>query len=299
MERRRQLTLAVYPDLAGRTVDVLLRRELALSGTQIKQAKALPDGILLDGVPVFVNVQTSAGQILTVRLDGGEEGSGLIPVEGPVPVVYEDGDLLVVNKPAGLAVHPGPGHHTDTLGNFLTWKYKEESDFVLRAVNRLDRGTSGLMVLARHAYAQERLTATLHTGAFTRTYLAVCEGIPEPPRGVVDGPIGRAEGEVLRRVVRPDGAPARTHYQVEGVFCGRALVRLKLETGRTHQIRVHMAHLGHPLTGDFLYGIEDHALIGRTALHAAEVSFCQPVTGKRLSFSAKLPADIEKLIQKP
>lgn len=292
MERR--LTLAVGPEHGGKTVDILLRRVLCLSGTQVKRVKH--GGILLDGAPVFVSARAAVGQTLTVLLEWGAPPSGVIPTEGPVDVVYEDEDLILINKAPGVAVHPGPGHYSDTLGNFLAWKYKDESNFVFRPVNRLDRGTSGLMAVARHAHAQERLKVQLHTGAFRRTYLAVCEGAPHPPTGIIAAPIGRAEGSALLRQVRPDGAPARTQYETLRVWGGRALVRLVLDTGRTHQIRVHMAHLGHPLTGDFLYGTEDKALISRTALHSAELELCHPISGKELHVIAPLPKDISCLV---
>jgi 23S rRNA pseudouridine1911/1915/1917 synthase len=153
------------------------------------------------------------------------------------------------------------------------------------------------MVAARHAHAQELLKSQLHTGGVRRVYLAVCQGSPQPDRGAVDAPIGREDGSVLRRQVRPDGARAVTRYQVLKAREGRALVRLELETGRTHQIRVHMAHLGCPLVGDFLYGVEDPALIGRTALHSWKLSLRQPLTGEPLAFTAPLPEDMAGLIR--
>ena len=163
-------------------------------------------------------------------------------------------------------------------------------------VHRLDKGTSGLMVVAKHPHAQERLKEQLHTGAFRRIYLAVCEGRPEPEAGVVDAPIGRVEGSLLAREVRADGQPARTRYRVLRTGAGRALLRLELETGRTHQIRVHMAHLGHPLTGDFLYGTEDTALIRRPALHSAGLELVQPLTGVLIRLCVPLPEDMERLL---
>ncbi len=295
MEGRR-LTLAVAPAQAGKTVDTLLRRELGLSGTGVKHAKTRPDGILLNGIPVRTSERAGEGQTLSVFI-GDLEESGLVPAEGPLAVVHEDEDLLVVNKAAGMAVHPGPGHFDDTLGNIITAYYKKQG---LKAgfhpVSRLDRGTSGLLMVAKHAYAQERMKARLHTDDFRRWYLAVCEGVPPAPKGRVEAPIGRADGSVLKREVRPDGQAACTEYEVLAVYGGRALVRAELKTGRTHQIRVHMAHLGCPLTGDFLYGVEDRRLIARTALHSAGLVLCHPVTGARLRFTAPLPGDMAALL---
>ena len=138
----------------------------------------------------------------------------------------------------------------------------------------------------------------LHTGAFRRHYLAVCEGIPHPTEGIVDAPIGMVDGSLMQREIRPDGQAARTHYRVLSTHGSRALVELELETGRTHQIRVHMAHIGHPLTGDFLYGTEDKSLIARPALHSWQVEITHPITGKNLTFTAPLPEDIQVLLTK-
>ncbi len=293
----RRLTLAVPPAPSDRTVDALLRRTLHLSGTLIKRAKAVPDGILLDGVPVSVTRRAGPGQVLSVLVGDTAAEGGVPPAPGPLRIVFEDPDLLILDKAAGVAVHPGPGHPSDTLGNFVADYYRRTGQIVrFRPVHRLDRGTSGLICIAKHAHAQEVLKTQLHTPSFRRVYLAVCEGWPEPPAGVIDAPIGRAEDSAIRREIRPGGSPARTHYQVLAVSEGRSLVRLELETGRTHQIRVHLASLGHPLTGDFLYGTEDPSLIARPALHAAELSLTHPVTGVPLSRRSPLPPDILALL---
>ena len=292
----RRLTLAVSPAQAGRKVDALLRGPLALSGTAVKRARRLEDGILLDGVRAAAGDRVQAGQVLSVVVGDTEVSGAIVPAPGPLNIVYRDQDVLVLNKAPGVAVHPGPGHHTDTIGNFLMDYYRKEgilADF--HPVHRLDRGTSGLLLVALHGHAQEVLKEQLHTPSFRRVYLAVCEGVPEPLSGVIDAPIGRLEGSVLARTVRPDGQRAVTRYRTLGTGHGRALVRLELETGRTHQIRVHMAHIGHPLTGDFLYGTEDPALIPRPALHAAELAFNHPITGRPMAFTAPLPQDMTVL----
>ena len=292
----RRLTLAVSPAQAGRKVDALLRGPLALSGTAVKRARRLEDGILLDGVRAAAGDRVQAGQVLSVVVGDTEVSGAIVPAPGPLNIVYRDQDVLVLNKAPGVAVHPGPGHHADTIGNFLMDYYRKEgilADF--HPVHRLDRGTSGLLLVALHGHTQEVLKEQLHTPSFRRVYLAVCEGVPEPLSGVIDAPIGRLEGSVLARTVRPDGQRAVTRYRTLGTGHGRALVRLELETGRTHQIRVHMAHIGHPLTGDFLYGTEDPALIPRPALHAAELAFNHPITGRPMAFTAPLPQDMTAL----
>lgn len=298
MERERRIEFTVTQDCAGVRVDTLLRNRLHLSGTVIKRIKWLDDGILVDGQRVNTRFIPQVGQVLSVRLSDPVRRSGVVPAPGDVDIMYEDEDVVVVNKAAGVSVHPGPGHYDDTLGNFLVQHFiqtGQQADF--HPVHRLDRGTSGLLVCAKHAYAQERLKLQLHTPDFVRTYLAVCEGVPEPALGVVDAPIGPVDGSLMAQQVRPDGKLAKTHYEVLRSINGCSLVRLVLETGRTHQIRVHMAHIGHPLVGDFLYGKECPERIRRTALHAYRLIFCHPITGERMFFEKNMPRDMTFLVE--
>ena len=294
----RRLELVVPGDCEGVRVDTLLRKRLGLSGTVIRRMKWLEDGILVDGVRVNTRFVPQPGQVLSVRLSEPERRSGVVGAEGVIDIVYEDGDILVVNKPAGLSVHPGPGHWADTLGNFVVGYYQrtgQEADF--HPVHRLDRGTSGLLVCAKHPHAQEVLKEQLHTSAFVREYLALCDGVPVPADGVVDAPLGAREGSLVEQCVRPDGKSARTNYHTLGVADGRALLRLTLDTGRTHQIRVHMAHLGCPLTGDFLYGVERPEVIGRPALHSHRLCLRHPITGEELEFVCPVPEDMARLFE--
>lgn len=294
----RRLELSITPGLAGVKVDTLLKKHLNLSGTVVRRIKWLPDGILVDGARVNTRFCPQAGQVLSVRLDDPERRSGIVPAPGPVDILYEDGDMVVLNKAPGVSVHPGPGHFDDTLGNFLLYHYDQEGETAdFHPVHRLDRGTSGLLAAAKHPHAQEVLKNQLHTNAFRRTYLAVCEGVPKPGEGTIEVPLGPKPGSLMEQMVRPDGKFARTRYKVLGEYEGRALVELELDTGRTHQIRVHMAHIGHPLTGDFLYGREDRALIARPALHSARLELCHPISGERLTFAAPVPQDMEKLLK--
>lgn len=292
----RRLELTVTPELAGIKVDTLLKRHLHLSGTVVRRIKWLEDGILLDGARVHTDFRPESGQVLSARLSDPQRSSGIVPAPGPLDIVYEDEDIIVLNKAPGVSVHPGPGHFDDTLGNFLVDYYeksRQEADF--HPVHRLDRGTSGLLVAAKHPHAQEMLKRQLHTPDFRRVYLAVCEGTPEPPDGLIDAPLGPRPGSLMEQMVRPDGKPSRTRYKTLEVWNGRALLRLELETGRTHQIRVHMAHIGHPLTGDFLYGTEDKTLIPRPALHSGSLALRHPITGASLQFSVPLPEDMARL----
>lgn len=291
----RWLTLPIGADQAGKTAETLLRRELGLSAAGVRRAKT--GRILLDGVPVFTTAVARRGQVLAVDV-GDPAGSDQIPpVPGPLDIRYEDEDLLIVDKAGGVPVHPSQGHHGDTLANFLMAHYRDQGLVAaFHPVNRLDRGTSGLMAVAKHAHAHEGLQAQLQAGELRRTYLAVCKGVPVPRRGCVEAPIARAPGSVLKREVHPQGAPARTHYEVLATGRGRALVRLALDTGRTHQIRVHLAHLGCPLVGDFLYGAETEELPDRFALHSAAIRLRQPVTGAGIALEAGLPAELAALL---
>jgi len=292
----RRLELTVTAELAGVKVDTLLRKRLGLSGTVVRRVKWLEDGILADGLRVHTDFRPKAGQVLSVRLDDPERRSGIVPAPGPLDIVYEDRDVIVLNKAPGLSVHPGPGHFDDTLGNFLLYHYDKEGESAdFHPIHRLDRGTSGLLVATKHPHAQEVLKNQLHTEDFRRVYLAVCEGVPEPLRGTIDAPLGPKPGSLMEQMVRSDGKLARTRYGVLRRWGGRALVGLELETGRTHQIRVHMAHIGHPLTGDFLYGTEDRALIARPALHSGYLSFLHPISREKLQFSVPLPEDMARL----
>ena len=293
----RRLELRVTEAMAGEKIDTLLRRELHLSGTVIRRVKWLEDGILLDGVRAITGQRASAGQLLSVRVADPDHKGIMLPTPGPLDIVYEDGDLLVLNKAPGVTVHPGPGHYADTLCNFIAYYYQQRGITAdVHPVQRLDRGTSGLMVVAKHPHAQERLKRQLHTPDFRRGYLAVCDGAPKPAEGVIDAPIGRAPDSLVARRVDPAGQRALTRYRTLRTGQGRALVALELDTGRTHQIRVHMAHIGCPLTGDFLYGTEDHSLIARPALHSARLSLLHPVTGERMAWELPLPEDMARLI---
>ncbi len=293
----RTLTLTITPARAGKDINTLLRRELHLSAADVRRAKALPQGILLDGTPVFTTARVQLEQTLSVVV-GDQEGSDTIePVPGPLDIRYEDEDLLIVDKAGGVPVHPSQGHHGDTLANFILHHYQTQGLTAgFHPVNRLDRGTSGLMAVAKHAYAHQRLQTQLQTGELRRRYLAICQGTPPQEEGWVDQPIRRLPGSVLMRQVHPQGAPARTHYRLLRRGGGRSFIELALETGRTHQIRVHMAFLGCPLAGDFLYGAELPELPERFALHSASLRLLQPVNGEEITLTSPLPPALEALL---
>ena len=210
---------------------------------------------------------------------------------------YRDDDLLIVCKGAPLATLPSIHQRTGTLREQLAAMLGQNAEtFVYHPVNRLDKGTSGLLCVALHAHAQRLLAAQLHTGAFVREYLAVTQGMPPEREGVIDAPIARS-GQGARRHVSEGGQRAVTHYRMERVANGRALLRLRLDTGRTHQIRVHLSHIGCPIAGDYLYGEELTRLKGRFALHSASLSLTQPITGKTLSIEEPLPDELAHLLE--
>lgn len=291
---RRALTYVVPPEDDGRALKHILRARLHLSTHQLAVLKA-QEGILLDGLPARVDVRARAGQALTVQLPEPDAPSAVAAQDAPVDVVYEDEDIIIVNKDAPLACQSSSRQPANTLENRLMFRYLGEN-YVFRPVNRLDKGTSGLMAVAKHAYAQSILQRQLHTPDFRREYLAILAGAPAQACGVVDAPIAKCPEATVRREVSETGKPSRTRYETLRAAGGLSLVRLRLETGRTHQIRVHMAHIGCPVLGDFLYGQEDARLPGRFALHSAHLQLTHPTTGRILRLDAPLPEALAALL---
>lgn len=270
-------------------VDTVLRREMKLSNTRIKRAKFRADGILLDGKRVNTAQIVRQGQILRLTLPELEE-SDFVAAPGALDVVHEDSWLMVIDKPAGIAMYPGPGHYADTLGNRYVWHMKTRGEHsVFRPVNRLDKGTSGLLVLAKSAEAHEKLQQQLHTDQFCRIYWALTCNTPKPLEAVIDAPISAADHSLNCYAVRETGKPARTEYRVLNQGERATLVELRLRTGRTHQIRVHMAYIGCPLLGDCLYGGTDD--LPRPALHSRFLRLRHPFTGAWYSWESACPAD--------
>lgn len=285
MER---LTLTVTAEQAGRTVKSLMRRELAMAGSLISSVKFREGGILLNGRPVHTTAAVRAGDVLSVLIaDRGRNAAA--PLAGDVPIVWEDGALAIVDKPAGIAVYGG---NRPNLAGILRAKWGENIQF--HPVNRLDVGTSGLMVVAKDGYTHDRLRRLLHTDGFQREYLAVCQGTPRPPAASIELPISRGPVEGTRRAIDGAGLPSRTDYEVLRTAGSRSLLRLRLYTGRTHQIRVHLSAAGCPLVGDRLYGAADLTL-SRPALHAWRVRLVHPITGRPIDLTSPLPEDMAAL----
>ena len=282
------------------TAGEIMRERLMLSSREVSRCKLFEDGVMCKGNPIRVISELEPGEVLTVRLyEDIENGSLIIPSDEPIDIVYEDEDLILLNKKGDMVVHPSYAHYKDSLSNALAGYYKKTGqEHVMRVIGRLDRETSGLIIFAKNRHSASILSRKSERMSRRKEYLALCSGIFETKEGTVDAPIERIPGQRMIREVRDDGKRSITHYKVEKEFQNFSLVRLKLDTGRTHQIRVHMSYIGHPLLGDNLYGkeIEDNKGLTRAALHACHLEFEQPITGEKLSFEAQLPEDMQNAI---
>ncbi len=280
---------------AGRRLRDILRQVMGVSYSAMKSAKW--DGrITVDGIATPVDAFVREGQRIAIRFKDAAPAYTLKPYPIPLTIPYEDEHLYVIDKPAPLASQSSANHPDDALENALYAHLSCPADFIYRPVNRLDKGTSGLMIVAKDAHTQHLLQKLLHSDDFARQYLAVVEGHLPAPSGVIDAPIGKEDAASIRRLVREDGKPSVTHYEVIKETAARSLVRLRLETGRTHQIRVHMAHLGCPVCGDFLYGTELPELPGRFALHSHELTLNHPLTMEGLHIVSPLPEALSALL---
>ncbi len=289
----RVLTYTIAAEDDGRQIKRIIRGKMGVSHRVFSELKQR-HGVMLDGISVLANHVVHEGQ--TIRLELFDEEGGTAPMDdAPVNVIYEDDDIIVINKDAPLACQSSEKQPERTLENRLMYRYRDQN-FVFRPVNRLDKGTSGLMVAAKHAHAQNILQERLHSDSYIREYLAVVCGCPEKEEGEINAPIRKAEGATVKREVAPDGKESVTQYRVIQKGEEFSLVRLRLLTGRTHQIRVHMSYIGHPVAGDFLYGTEDERLPGRFALHSHYLSIIHPMTEETMEFTAELPAALKDLI---
>ncbi len=275
--------------------------ELSAAGLSRSRLQALAaDGLVtVNGSVARPAHRVRPRDAVTVCVPPARSPADLIPQDIAVPAVYEDEHLIVVDKPAGLPVHPGPGHPDGTLVNALLARCPDirgiGGELRPGIVHRLDLDTSGLMVVAKTQAAHQRLTEQLKNRQFRKEYLAVAVGMVTPESGTIDAPIARDPRHRQRMAVAAGGRAARTHYRTLEELEGHALLNLDLETGRTHQIRVHLAYLGYPLLGDMVYG-KAHSLIGRQFLHAARLGFRHPVTGAWMEHQAALPDDLARVL---
>ena len=289
------LTHTVSREEEGRTVKSVALKEMRLSRGLFSSLK-FSGGLTLDGQTVRADTRLTEGQVLRAGWQD-QAALELTPYAVSFEIPYADDHFLIIDKPAPLPTLCSARQEGPTLENALYARLGCPQDFVFRPVNRLDKGTSGLLVVARDAHAQQLLQRQLHTEAFAREYLAVCRGRLPQGEGMIDLPI--AQGDGVRREVSPDGVRAVTHYRVEMETEAYSLVRLRLETGRTHQIRVHLAALGCPIAGDYVYGEVDPRLPGRFALHACGLRFVHPFTGKEIRAESPLPPALNALLENP
>jgi len=297
----RTLTYTITETENGFPINKYLK-SLGYSSRSLIELKKMPESVLVNGKWEYMNYRLHTGDLLTIRIQEESSSEKIPPVELPLDIVYEDEDLLVINKPAGMPIHPSMNNYENSLGNALAWYFaKQQKPFVFRCINRLDKDTSGLTVVAKHIVSAGMLSAMVaskgeSSSGFTREYLALVRGNVAPPSGTICAPIARKEGSILEREVNwKQGEHAVTHYQTLETKNGHSLISLQLETGRTHQIRVHMKFLGFPLIGDTLYH-PDMEWISRQALHSHRICFLHPITHETMEFTAPLPKDMQAVL---
>lgn len=311
MSAYRELQYTVTIDDGTLSAGDIMRERLELTSREISRCKKFDDGVLRR---IFDEENSNLGELIPTRIidilhpkdvlivriyEDYDNAGDIVPSDGEIDIVYEDEDIIVLNKEGDRVVHPSYAHYTDSLSNLLSGYFKRTGqEHVIRTIGRLDRETSGLVLFAKNRYSAALLSKQCNDLSRRKEYIALASGVFDKISGTVNAPIERVDGDRMLREVREDGKEAITHYQVVKQFDDFALVRLHLDTGRTHQIRVHMAYLGHPLLGDGLYGkeIENKHGMTRTALHAASLEFIQPVTKEKISLEAKLPKDIQSVI---
>lgn len=279
----------------GMTIQEYLQNVHAFSRRILKAAKFDGGEILLNGIPQTVRSRLMAGDVLAIQFSNEQKGIHMKPESLPLSIVHEDADIIVLHKPSGIASIPSLHHPSGTIANGLLGYYEKHSiPYTVHVVTRLDRDTSGLMLIAKHRYSHSQLATSQKAGGVKRKYVAIVEGHLKKRKGTIHQPIGRKEGSIIERTVTESGKVAITHYEVMKESMKHSLLKVELETGRTHQIRVHFSSIGHPLAGDDLYGGSTH-FIERQALHCYELIFTHPETKDIIQFHSDLPEDMCQL----
>lgn len=296
------MRIVIKEEQNGVMLRQLLKQELHLSVKMLKYLKYRPDGICVNGERCTVRRILREGDVLTLATEDSGISPKNPPVRLPIGILYEDEDLVVPLKPANMPTHPSHDHYDDTLANALAYRYASRGEaFVFRPINRLDRNTSGLLLIARNKMTAGILTNAMQKGQIQKSYLTVLDGEMEEDEGVIDACLHRTEKSIIVREVcspdAPDADPARTEFRVLARAQGHTLVEARPITGRTHQLRVHFAHLGHPITGDDLYG-SPSPHIDRHALHARTLTFPLPQSGERITLTAPLTQDLSDLLRR-
>lgn len=325
------LVYHVSPEEEGILLKTILQSRMHISRKLLSRLKLTERGITVNGQRQYISVRVKAGDVVEVRMEQ-EQSDDILPQELPLSILYEDDHLLVLNKAAGMIVHPTHGHYVNTLANGVVYYWQQQGwNYRFRPIHRLDQETSGTLAVAKNPFVHQQVSEQMQAHQVKKEYLALVHGVMEQDEGTVNEPIDRDPAEPHIRIVTETGYSAVTHYRVERRFREASLVRLWLETGRTHQIRVHMKHLGHPLLGDKLYKLErqpgasqrqaaddsgtstdnfaacdqsattapDHAFgLERHALHACTLGFVHPATKQWIEFHAPMPDDLEQCIQR-
>ena len=287
-------THVVTHDQSGLTIETLLKQELHYSGRKL-QKLTRQKGLFLNKKAAFLKKQVKENDILRVLLSADAD-YGVLPEDGPLTICYEDNHLFALNKPPYQLVHPTGWTSSKTLANYLAGHLKKRGvTITMRPIHRLDRDTSGCVLFAKSDHSQFALEAQLKSGQLKRTYTALVQGVVQPSSGTIDEPIGEHPTHPNRRAVSAQGDCAVTHYKTIEALPNASLLEVVLETGRTHQIRVHLAHIGYPIIGDAMYG-SPSTLIKRQALHASAITFQRPDDGKTITISAPLPDDFTQAL---
>ena len=277
------------------TVKEVLKQEFLLSDRLIIKLKK-KNQIYLNNKITFVNQKLEIGDKVLVVLDFEETCDNIVPTKMKLDILYEDEGLLIINKPPFVPVHPSMDHYEDSLSNGVKYYFNSIGlKRKIRPVNRLDKNTSGIVLFAKNEYIQECLIKQMKNNTFEKEYIALVDGIIDKQEQIVEAPIARKENSIIERSVNPSGDNAVTVIELLKTYDTYSLIKCILKTGRTHQIRVHTSHIGHPILGDDLYGNKSDK-INRQALHALKISFIHPITNKKLEITAKIPKDIGSLI---
>jgi len=291
----RRLEQRVEQRFDGLTVKSVLKQQLQLSDSLISRLKRREEGIVLNGKRVYTNAKVTAGDAISAEIGDDPATPKACPMSLPLKVLWEDEDIVIFDKPAGIAVHQSTRDPREiTLENAFSAYLKEDEFF--HPVSRLDRGTTGIMTVAKNGYMHERLKRLFHTAYFRREYIGIAVGRVLPAEGMINLPIGLEEGSVYKHAVRSDGAESLTEYHTLLHSGNYTLLRLIPHTGRTHQLRLHMSAIGHPLAGDWLYGRGDSCELSRPALHSAELWLKHPLTGEEIHLFSPVPEDMQGLM---
>lgn len=295
----RILNYIILPSEANLTISEFLKLK-GFSSQNIIELKKMEQSVLINNEWMHMNYRLQENQELVIHIQENNSNEHIIPIELPFPIVYEDEDIVVINKPANMPIHPSQNNYENTLANAAAYYYeiRQNTPFTFRCINRLDRDTTGLTILAKNMYSANLLASSMQERKIKRLYVAILDGSLGKKWGTLNRPIGRKDNSTIEREINyKHGEKAITHYYGIEQIGNYQLAAFQLETGRTHQIRVHMSSINAPLVGDTLYNTKPSAtLMNRQALHAYRISFPHPITGKTMKFVAPVPEDMTSFL---